>query len=115
MMRIIILGIVVLSIFVLSCKKEKAPEVICFEEISFAQEIQPLIEMNCTVSGCHDVTEVGGYNFTTYESVSEHADVILAAINHDSGVAPMPLGEPKLADSLIVKFICWKNSGKPNN
>lgn len=114
-MRRILVAIVVLGAFVFSCKKDKALEINCFDEISYAQEIQPLIEMNCTVSGCHDATEEGGYNFTTHQSVSEHADIILSAINHESGVAQMPLGEPKLADSLIVKFICWKNNGKQDN
>ncbi len=114
-MRRLLVAIVVLGVFIFSCKKDKTLEVNCFEEVSYAQEIQPLIEMNCTVSGCHDVAEEGGYNFTSYESVFEHADLILASITHGSGVTPMPLGEPKLADSLIVKFICWKNSGKLEN
>lgn len=114
-MRYLFFCLFVFGVLILSCRKDKALDVDCFEEISFSEQIQPLFETNCTVSGCHDATAEGGYDFTTHASISENADRILSTINHESGVAQMPLGEPKLADSLIVQFICWKNNGKLDN
>lgn len=103
------------GLILFACKKDKASAFVCTTEVSYSNEIQPLIEMNCTVSGCHDATASGGYNFLTHEEVSTNADRILETIQHGSGVAPMPLGAEKLADSLIQKFYCWKDNGAQNN
>ena len=114
-MRYLIIGVVILGSLILSCRKDKALEINCFEEISYDEEIRPLFETNCTVSGCHDATAEGGFEFNSHEVISENADLILSAISHESGVAPMPFDAPKLDDELIAKFICWKNSGKLDN
>jgi len=103
------------ALLIFSCKKEKAAAFVCTEEVSYSNEIRPLIEMNCTVSGCHDASAAGGYDFLSYEEVSSNADRILETIQHGSGVSPMPQGAGKLADSLIQKFYCWKENGTQNN
>ena len=99
----------------ISCKKDKASAFSCTDEISFSQQVEPLINMNCSISGCHDQTAEGGYEFKDHATISEAADKIVAAINHESGTTPMPIGSDKLSDSAIRIVVCWSSSGKLDN
>lgn len=101
------------------CKKEKVGEndlvVNCPDTISFQSNIVPLINTNCSTSGCHDASQAGGYTFSTHASIAANADIILKAIRHDSGVSPMPQGGSKLSDAQVLAFNCWIQQGKLNN
>jgi len=98
-----------------SCKKDIAPVATCVDEISYTQDVKPIIDLNCSTSGCHDASLSGGYSFVSYVSVSANASTILNVINHESGFTPMPYGNGKLADSTIQKINCWIQQGKLNN
>jgi len=88
----------------------------CPDTISFAGFIEPLIQSNCSVSGCHDAgTASSGYNLEGYGNISTQADDILEAIKHENSGQPMPFGQPKLSDSLIGNFDCWIKQGKLQN
>ena len=104
-----------ISMLAMSCKKDKASAFSCTDEISFSQQVEPLINMNCSTSGCHDVTAEGGYEFKDHATISAAADRIIAAIEHQSGTVPMPLGDDKLPDSLIRLVVCWSSAGKLDN
>lgn len=98
-----------------SCKKDKASAFSCTDEISFSQQVEPLINMNCSTSGCHDATAEGGYEFKDHATISAAADRIVSAIQHLSGTTPMPLGTDKLSDSAIRIVVCWNSAGKLDN
>ena len=109
-----------ISMFAISCKKDKAPEVVeidaCADTVSFSQFVQPLIEQNCATTGCHDAnTSQSGFNFTGYLNISVFSDSMIGSIRHDPGFAPMPFAQPKFADSLIQKIECWIAQGKLDN
>lgn len=112
-------GLIVLFglLLIVSCKKDTTPlpNLDCADTISYSQQVQPFIGLNCTTSGCHDASASGGYNFTTHAGVSNNADIILKAINHDSGTTPMPMGGSKLPDTTIQQFDCWISQGKLDN
>lgn len=101
----------------LSCKKDKAltSQTECSNEVSFATDVKPIIELNCSTSGCHDASGAGGYNLSTYTGISINADAVYQAMNHDSGFQPMPLGGNKLPDSTIQNIYCWIQQGKKDN
>lgn len=109
--------IFILGVLFLSCKKDMAMDPMCEDIVSYNEKIQPLIEMNCSTTGCHDETgQQGGVNLVSYAGVRNNADKILSVIQLDEGnSALMPFGGPKLADSLIQHFNCWSNQGKLNN
>jgi len=87
----------------------------CTDSISFINQVKPIIEQNCSTSGCHDVSASGGYEFLTYPQISENADIIYRSMNHENGVNPMPEGAEKLSESQIKIVGCWKLQGKLNN
>lgn len=122
MKKLMIAGIAGLLAFayVSSCTKENVVDYAglqnCEDTISFSQQIEPMIQTNCATSGCHDATTAeSGYNFTSHDAISSNASIILSAIRHDAGTAPMPDNADKLADSIIQQFSCWVYQGKKNN
>jgi hypothetical protein len=107
-------------ISVLSCTKDKVPVVVvdpaeCPDTISFANSIMPMINMNCSTSGCHDVSASGGYVLTNYSEVEANATIILNVIRQDPGFSPMPQGANQLPQEVIQQFNCWIKQGKLDN
>lgn len=102
-------------VLIASCKKDKTEIPTCVEEISYAQQVKLVLDLNCTTAGCHDASAAGGYNLITHTNVAANAELILSVINHESGFTPMPMGGSQLADSTIQHFSCWIEQGKQNN
>lgn len=96
-----------------SCVKdsvESYPDIICNQEVSFNQDILPLINQECT--GCHD--NQNGYSLTNHSNISANSKAIIGAMR-GNGYQLMPQGGPALPDSIINLMECWVNQGKPNN
>jgi hypothetical protein len=112
-----------LSIVVFSCKKKTTTATTttttttaaCSGTISYSATIAPMMSQNCSTSGCHNSSNAGGYNLTTYSSVSSNAMIILKSMRHESGVNAMPQGASQIATSTLDKFDCWIQQGKLNN
>ncbi len=102
-----------------SCNKDKTPLPVasdCPDTIFFSAVVEPMIQQNCSTSGCHSASSAaGGYNLVGHGNVSANASIILDVIKHEGPVAPMPLGQPKLNDTIIQQFKCWIDQGKLNN
>ena len=97
--------------FLSSCTKEKVSEgLICENEVSFSQQVLPLINQYCT--GCH--TNSNGYNLVDHASIASNANAVVGAMRAN-GFQLMPQGGPMLEDSLIKIMECWIEQGKPNN
>jgi hypothetical protein len=109
-------AIIVASSLVYSCKKDRVPAVIvdpnCTDTISFATQILPMMEANCT--SCHGAGNSTGYTLTDYSNISTNAAAILNSIQPNASNL-MPQGAPALNDSLIQQFSCWKFQGTLNN
>lgn len=116
------LSAIVFALLMTSCYQEQtmepAPPGVCdADTVSFSSTIfAEIINPSCNTTGCHDAgTNSGGYSFETYDQISSNATVIGQVINHDPSVVPMPLGQPKLADSLLQAFECWVEQGLLDN
>lgn len=112
------IGIAVLGIALISCKKDdiEEPDVECQEEISYASDIATIVATSCNTSGCHNAASASsGYVFETHAQVSDNASIILSVIRHDGGVQAMPQGGTKLPEEQIDKVDCWIQQGKLNN
>jgi hypothetical protein len=118
--KIVLTAALALPVLLQSCSKDNVSQYstgsLCQDTVSYAQKIQPLINQNCSTSGCHDTgSQAGGYDFTDYGTVAAHASLMISAMRHESGVSQMPQGQPQLADSLIQQFSCWIEQGKLEN
>lgn len=86
--------------------------------VSYATIIAPIMQQNCTTSGCHDaVTQSGGYNFTVHSGLVTAIvnNRLIGCIRHEAGYNAMPNNGGKLADCDISKIVAWVNAGFPNN
>lgn len=104
--------VLIAALALLSCTKETAPDPECQTQVSFAQEVMPLLQDKCVA--CHNGSQPP--NLTTHGSVSASADDVLSRISLSDGDALlMPQGGPRLADTLIQKVKCWIDQGKLDN
>lgn len=104
-----------------SCAKDKTepmePMITdCMEEVSFANDVQVIFNMNCATTGCHDAqSATSDYIFETHAQIAGSAETALKTMQHNQDFTPMPFGQNKLEDSLIQKVRCWINQGKKMN
>jgi hypothetical protein len=86
--------------------------------VSYANDVRPILQGNCTTSGCHDAGAASaGYDFTIYEGakLAVTNNKLVTAIAHLPGASPMPQGGNKLPDCAIAQVAKWANQGAPNN
>lgn len=104
-----------------SCNKDKTPVLVpiptdCPDTISFSGIIEPMIQLNCSTSGCHSAASAAaGYDLEGHANISANAAIILNVIRHDVGFTQMPYFQPKLNDTIIQQYTCWMDQGKLNN
>ena len=81
--------------------------------ISFANDIQPILNTNCALGGCHNkATASGTVELEDYDGAKSAAQgALLTDINDGS----MPQGGTKLSQCNINKISRWVNMGMPNN
>jgi len=110
---VILVALVALS----SCEKDKVSvSVVCDSEMSYQSDIQPLLQMNCAVTGCHtSPNPAGGFDWTSLAVVQSNSQKMLDAMRHSPGITAMPFLGTKLQDSLINKFECWVVQGSLDN
>ncbi len=112
---IVVLAIVVIGV-VAGCSKSSggggggAP-VTCTGTQSFSADVNPIIQANCTSSGCHDATSSNGPGaLMTYQRIFDARALIRSAVN--SGTMPK---NGSLSAAQRAAIICWIDSGAPNN
>lgn len=81
--------------------------------VTWPNNIQPLVNNSCATSGCHDANGVGGYALNTYAGVKRMVDdqkFITVMVN-----GTMPKGGSKMDDCSINKVRAWINRGALQN
>lgn len=112
MKKVIVLGLVVLTLFLQFCKgpnkalsAKKAEPV-----ISYTANIAPVMAVSCTP--CHFPPKGNKAPFDTYASVKNGIDEIVGRIQKNPGEKGfMPARHEKLTDSTIQMFVKWKETG----
>lgn len=99
-----------------SCSKDKTLEPQCLEEISYLNDVEPIIMNSCAVSGCHNAeSQANDIILENYDQIFALRDLILKAVRHEAGVVAMPIGEDQLSGADIRKITCWIEQGAENN
>lgn len=79
-------------------------------ETSYASDIQPIFEVKCNLSGCHD-SGTGSRDWTKFSNIKSKAGSIKARTANRS----MPVGGLLLTQQQIDIIGCWVDDGAPNN
>jgi hypothetical protein len=85
-------------------------------DISYSSFIAPFIQNNCI--SCHTTGNSSGeVNLSSYSLVKDVANSgrLMGALDHASGFAPMPEGQPMLSSCTRGKIRSWINAGALNN
>lgn len=83
-------------------------------ELSFKNDILPILEPNCASSGCHnDKSRKHNISVLNIEDVKNAATKgeLLGTIKHEKGYPKMPMFKPKLKNEDIQKIECWVKNG----
>lgn len=108
--------LLILVALIASCKKDQTAQPICLDEISYTNDVVPILMNSCATTGCHSAeANANGMNFTNYDAVFEHREQIVKAIRHESGATPMPIGANQLSTAQISAISCWIEQGALNN
>jgi len=95
--------------------------------VSYAKYIQPVFNLKCNNSGCHNDTDLkGGISLTTWHNATADGSVIFPgspqtsrlvwAIQDQSGAKPMPpVGLSPLTKNQISGIVVWIKEGAKNN
>ncbi len=78
--------------------------------ISFSNDVKPIIATNCAVNGCHNGTQ--SPNFTMDENIFQNASRIR---NRTGSGAMPPAGRPDLTEDEIQAIACWVDGGALDN
>jgi hypothetical protein len=108
-------------LFYFSCTKEKGKpsstsgvtQSFCDSlNVKFSTDINPLIQSNCALPGCHNATAAGGVDFTPGYSSIDTSRIRARVL--DGNPSFMPPGNP-LPTIDRQKIECWLKAGAPNN
>lgn len=123
-LKLALFSLVIISLAVLSCKKEKAqgePEPTpAPTSVSFATDVQPIFQASCGTGGsCHGAGARGNADGKVYEThagaSAVDGPVTLGAIKHEAGFSQMPQIGGKLSNDKIAKIEAWIDGGKKDD
>jgi hypothetical protein len=81
--------------------------------VSYSQDIKPIIDGQCATSGCHVAGGTGNGIFDNYNGVKAKVDNG-SMMDRVVMTRDMPPSVP-LSDCNVQKFQAWINAGAPNN
>jgi len=109
------------------CKDKLPPEQEIPEtDVSYTKHIQPVFELKCNTSGCHnDENRAGGISLTSYQNTTSDLSVVFPGQPQNSRLAvsiqpstsiPMPPpAYPPLTENQVQGIITWIKEGAKNN
>ncbi len=81
--------------------------------VSWMNEIMPIFDVNCTISGCHNGDNENIPNFLVFSTVQSFAGAIKS--NTGDGFMPRASSGLTLTEDEIELIACWVDDGAPNN
>ncbi len=84
--------------------------------VTFAAVIQPIIQKNCAISGCHDASSINGYLLDNYAHIALQArnGNLVGTVTHASGFDPMPQ-TGSITACQVKQIQAWVAAGYQNN
>jgi hypothetical protein len=103
--------------FQLSCADHNFPSYVCPDtEVSYLEDVKPIVESKCAISGCHNGTLGADRNWLNFETFRTNAlqgnvkNYVIDRIMPPAHSAAGPLSQDE-----INTIACWVDDGAPNN
>lgn len=81
--------------------------------VTFAIDIQPIIETNCALPGCHNGSNASIPDWTLFSNIQDKATLI--KIRTANNTMPPSTSGITLTSSEIADIGCWVDDGAQNN
>lgn len=118
MQKFVVAGFLIfVSLLVMdSCVSHDFPEYSCTAEYTFSEDIKPIIETKCAISGCHNGDMGAELNWTDFEQFHARASSGLVKFRVTHRIMP-PSESPAgpLTQEQINAIACWSDQGALNN
>ena len=119
MQRIVTAFFSVFFIFILilnSCVSHDFPEYTCTETIQYSEDILPIVETKCAISGCHNGDMGQDLNWTNFDKFHQRAENGMVKSRVTQRIMP-PSNSPAgpLTQEQINAIACWTDQGSLNN
>ena len=85
--------------------------------VKFKGKVAPVFANHCLICHGNAVSSPGAViRLQDYAQVKLNIDLAYAAMTHQPGLVPMPLGQKETIDPCEIKIVrIWKDAGAPNN
>ncbi|HEY0740517.1 MAG TPA: hypothetical protein VGD40_03610 [Chryseosolibacter sp.] len=103
--------------FQVSCADHNFPSYVCPDtEVSYLEDVRPIVTTKCAISGCHNGSlgaERNWSDFPTFQRNAQNGNVKNYVINRIMPPAHSQNGP--LSQDQINTIACWVDEGAPNN
>ena len=103
--------------FQISCADHDFPSYVCPDaEVSYLEDVKPILESKCAISGCHNGSlgaERNWSDFPTFQENAQHGNVKNYVTNRIMPPSFSPNGP--LSQDQINTIACWIDNGAQNN
>lgn len=103
---------VILVVNLDSCVSHDFPQYVCTDTYSFTEDIKPIIETKCAISGCHNGDLGADVNWNNFEEFQKRAASGLVKFRVTHRIMPpsfSPAGP--LTQDQISAIACWSDQG----
>jgi hypothetical protein len=107
-----------LCIFFQSCVDHNLPEPEideCVATISFANDIKPIIDTSCALTGCHNGDNGADKNWTVFSNFQTKRANVKDRITRPVGTPGHMPAAGSITDEQIQTIVCWVDQGGVNN
>jgi hypothetical protein len=103
-----------------SCEYNDLPEPIpviegCPDPISFANDVNPIINNSCALSGCHNGDNGADKNWTVFSNFQTKRENVKDRITRPPGTPGHMPAAGSITQEEIQTIVCWVDQGGINN
>jgi hypothetical protein len=101
-----------------SCVDHNLPELeveACSATVSFADEVNPIINTSCAIPGCHNGDNGAEKNWTVFTNFQSNKEDVRDRITRPAGTPGHMPAVGSITDEQIQTIVCWVDQGGQNN
>ena len=83
--------------------------------ISYANDVKPIVQQSCAISGCHDGDLGADLNWTVFAAFQSHASDVQDRITRPKGTTGHMPATGDITDEQIQTIYCWVAQGAREN
>lgn len=121
-MKLLACAVILGAIVVQSCDNNSLPEPspppttdTCPDEISYENDVKPIITNTCAISGCHNGDNGASVNWTVFANLQSKRLAVKDRINRAPGTPGHMPAVGSLTAEQIATISCWVDQGGQNN